>query len=220
MKEKDIINQLLNIDIDEDQLISTLAIAIRGARELGNRNVETGVLEEKYDINILDKQIENKTFLSNRFLAITNYLIIIDLIGNIFYNKSRTENSNDSFKNTLNNFTELDSKTIESLKNLRNSLAHQFSLGNDTEVFILDYSTESVNIIKSAEEIYHIGKRNKPKEDKNFTVAYYWNICELVENIFTKLIELNAKNELLLLSKYKNGENIKTYHFNSIFFVK
>lgn len=220
MKEKDIINQLLNINIDESQLISTLAIAIRGARELGNRNIDTGVLKEKYDIDVLDRQIENKTFLSNRFLAITNYLIIIDLIGNIFYNKNRTENSNDTFKNTLSNFTELDNKTINSLKNLRNSLAHQFSLGNDTEVFILDYSTESVSIIKNAEEIYHIEKRNKPKEDKNFTVAYYWNICELVENIFTKLMELNAKNELLLLNKYKNGENIKTYHFNSIFFVR
>lgn len=220
MEEKEIINNLLNIDIKENNNISTLALAIRGARELGDRNIETGALDNYYNIDALNKQIENRTFLSNKFLALTNYLIIIDLIGNIFYHKNGTENTNDTFKNALNNFTELDSKTINSLKNLRNALAHQFSLGNDTEIFVLDYSTSSDKIIASAEEIYHIGKRSVKKNDKNFTTAYYWNICELVERIFSKLLELNSINELSILSKYKVGNNVKIYHFNSIFFVK
>lgn len=220
MGEKEIINNLLNIDIKDDQMFSTLILAIRGARELGNRNVENGALDEVYDTDTLNKQIANRTFLSNKFLAITNYLIIIDLIGNIFYHKNGSENTNDTFKNALNNFTELDSKTINSLKNLRNSLAHQFSLGNDTEIFVLDYSTSSDQIIESAEEIYHIGKRKQEKNNKNFTTAYYWNICELVERIFSKLLELHGRNELSILSKYKDGNNVKIHHFNSIFFVK
>lgn len=220
MEEKEIINKLLNIDIKEDQVISTLALAIRGARELSNRNVETGDFDEIYNVAVLDKQIENRTFLSNRFLSITNYLIIIDLIGNIFYHKYGNENSNDSFKNALSNFTDLEGKTINSLKNLRNSLAHQFSLGNDTEIFILDYSTTSDKIIETADEIYHIKKRNQEKNNKNFTTAYYWNICELVENIFSKLLELNSENELLILGKFKDGNNMKKHYINSIFFVK
>ncbi|MCX8532680.1 hypothetical protein [Chryseobacterium luquanense] len=220
MEEKQFINQLLNINISEDKSVSTLAIALRGARELSNRNIETGELDKKYDVVILDKQIENKTFLSNKFLAITNYLIIIDLIGNMFYHKNGNENSNDAFKNALSNFTELDNKIINSLKNLRNSLAHQFSLGNDTEIFILDYSSTSDKIIETAEETYHIEKRNQEKNNKNFTTAYYWNICDLVETIFSKLLELNNQNELSILSKYKDGTSIKKYHLNSIFFVK
>ncbi|WP_299183186.1 hypothetical protein [uncultured Chryseobacterium sp.] len=219
MSEKECIDILLNIDINDNQNISTLALAIRGARELGNRNVENGTLDKHYNIDILDRQIENRTFLSNKFLAITNYLIIIDLIGNLFYNKNRSENTNDAFKNALSNFTNLDSKTINSLKNLRNSLAHQFSLGNETEIFVLDYSTSSDKIIESAEEIYHVRKRNVQKNEKNFTTAYFWNICELVENIFSQILILNSQNNLSILSKYKNGNNIKTHHFNSMFFV-
>lgn len=220
MEEKDIINNLLNIDIKENNSISTLALAIRGARELGNRNVETGSLDNHYNIDTLNKQINNRTFLSNKFLALTNYLIIIDLIGNIFYHKNGIENTNDTFKNALNNFTELDSKTINSLKNLRNALAHLFSLGNDAEIFVLDYSTSSDKIIESAEEIYHIGKRSVQKTDKNFTIAYYWNICELVEGIFSKLFVLNKEDELFILSKYRDDTKLKIYHFNSLFFVQ
>lgn len=220
MEEKEIINNILNIDIKDSEKISTLVLAIRGARELGSRDVETGVLIKHYDIDTLNKQIENRTFISNKFFAITNYLIIIDLIGNIFYHKNGTENTNDTFKNALSNFTELDNRTINSLKNLRNSLAHQFSLGNDTEIFVLDYSTSSDKIVEFAEEIYHIGKRSVEKNEKNFTTAYYWNICELVEGIFSKLLTFNNKNELYILSKYKIADTIKIHHFNSIFFVK
>ena len=220
MSEKEVIDNLLNIDIQESQIISTLALAIRGARELGNRNVENGKIDQQYSTDILDRQIENRTFVSSKFLALTNYLIIIDLIGNLFFHKNGSENTSDTFKNALNNFTDLDSKTINSLKNLRNSLAHQFSLGNETEIFVLDYSASSDKIIESAEEIYHVGKRNIKKNEKNFTTAYYWNICELVENIFSKILALNSQNELSILNKYKNGTSIKIHHFNSMFFVK
>ena len=220
MEKKNAITQILDINISDEKLNSTLAIALRGARELSNRNVETGKLEKKYDKDILDKQILNKTYISNRFLATTTYLIIVDLIGNIFCKINGKEIKNDNYKNALSNFTDLTSEEIDSLKHFRNSLAHQFSLGNETEVFTLDYTESSLKVIELAQEPYYITKRGDKKTEQNFTIIYYYNICEMVENIFTKLNELHSKNELSINSKYKNGETIKEFHFKSMFFVK
>ena len=219
MDESTIIKKVLNLNFDENETISTLALSLRGARELTQRNVETGEFIEEFDIQVLDRQIENLTYVSNKLIGLASYLIIIDLIGNILKKKGESE-SEDDFKQTLNHFTELHKHQKKSLKNLRNSLAHKFSLGNESEVFILDYSSESTELIENASEIYPSPLRIKQKEDKNFTTVYYNSVCNLVEDIYKKIINLNKENEIEILSKYKNGNVIKIHDFNSMYFVR
>ena len=60
----------------------------------------------------------------------------------------------------------------------------------------------------------------KQKEDKNFTTVYYNSVCNLVEDIYKKIINLNKENEIEILSKYKNGNVIKIHDFNSMYFVR
>src|SRR5690606_19913858 len=159
------------------------SIAIKNARELSGRDIITGKKNKCLNTESLERQIINNTFDGNKFLALVSYLIIIDLIGNIFKLKNKSE-IKDNFKHTLKHFnTNIDEEQIKSLKNLRNSLAHKFSLGNETEIFILDY-TENLNnnIVERSQEIYHSNIRATPKSEKNMTSINFENICELVEN--------------------------------------
>ncbi len=218
--ESDLIKKILNINYTEEWEISTLSIAIRNARELSNRYIETGERIDLINIHKLEEQIINITFESNKFLALANYLIIIDLIGNIFKKKNKAELKKDSFKHTLKHFTTLCDLKINSLKNLRNSLAHKFSLGNESEVFILDYSENSTKIIEQPSEIYPSHLRKFPKNSKNMTIAYFFDICNLVENIYIELISLDSLNQLEILSKYKIDKKIKIHDINSMYFIK
>lgn len=219
MEEFTIILKLLNLDYNNDKTISTLALSIRGARELTERNIKTGKISTVLKFEKFEKQCENLTFESNKFIGLATYLITIDLIGNLFSIKGKPQCA-DKFKQTLNQFSTLNIKQIDSLKNLRNSLAHKFSLGNESEIFEIDYSTGKTEIIECAKEIYPSIKRTKPKEDKNFTTAYFHNICNLVESIYNQLVLLNSKNEIELLKKYRNGNSIKIYDLMSMYFVK
>lgn len=218
-QETEIINRLLSLHYDKKGVISTLAVALRGARELTGRDVETGELIEGKELQHLEQQVENLTYVSNKFIGLTVYLIIIDLVGDIFKRKG-IPSSGDRYNRSLCHFSDLNQEEINSLKNLRNSLAHKFSLGNDTEIFILDYSGDSKDIIRSPEKSYNCSVRHKPKTTDNYATAYFYNICGLVEKIYTKLIELHEEGQLELLGKYKNERKLKFNHINSMFFIK
>jgi hypothetical protein len=219
MEENDAINSILNLDYSSQGKISTLSVAIRGARELCERDIINGTRNASTSLDLLEKQISNKTFISNKFLGIASYLIIIDLIGTIFKKKNFKE-SKDRFVQALNHFSNLNKQDIISLKNLRNSLAHKFSLGNESEVFVLDYSENSDKIIKPASMIYPSHMRRNPKDETNMTIVYYVKLCDFVEDIYLHLKELNESNQLEITSKYKANKKIKEFDFNPMYFVE
>lgn len=219
MNEKKVIEKILNLHHNEDNTISTLTISIRGARELTERNVETGEKLPKINIESLKKQINNITYASNKLMGIASYLIIVDLIGKIFVKKGEKE-ENDSFIQALKHFSNLNKSERESLKNLRNSVAHKFSLGNESEVFELDYSENATQIIQKAIERYPSQERKKKKEKKNTTTIFFHNTCNLVDDIYKELKKLNTTDCLGIAKKYKIGNDIKVYDFNPMYFIK
>jgi len=219
MTESEIIKNLLDINYGEDETISTLSVAIRNSRELSDREVETGKKKNLINTDRLENSIINNTYEGSKFIALANYLIIIDLIGNIFKKCNQSE-IKDGFKQTLKHFTTLDDLEIKSLKNLRNALAHKFSLGNESEVFTLDYSENSKNIIELPFENYPSHKRSLQKTEKNLTIVYFENICDLVENVYSELKCLESKNQLEILSKYKVESIINIFDIKSMYFIK
>lgn len=218
MTEKEAINLILNINNNDDESMSTLSIAIRGARELSDRDVETGVSTGR--ISSIDKYVVNNTYASNKFLSAISYLIIVDLIGSIFKKKGKRELIDNRFEQALTHFSSLEGKEKKVLKNLRNSLAHTFSLGNETEVFVLDYSTNSEVLIELAQKPYYISLRSEPKSEEHLTTVYHHNFCNLVEEIYTTLYLLNSCNDLEIVDEYKENNEIKSFHFRSIYLVK
>ena len=219
MTEDDLIKKVLNLKRNPDGSISTLTIAIRGARQLSGRNTDTGEIIPKIDLENFKKQTLGGTYESNKFMSVAMYLIIIDLIGNIFKRKGGKEQKNQRFKQALEHFSELNSNQIDSLKALRNSLAHKFSLGNESEIFTLDFSKESEDIIVPPEERYVSKNRNNKSKDENVSTAYYENICDLVENIYGELHNSSKKNQLEIVAKYKENIKLKIHDFNSMYFV-
>ena len=219
MDENKVIANVLNLNHDKKGKISTLWVALRGARELTGRNVESGKKCSTINFENIEQQCRNQTFSSNKFVGLATYLIIIDLIGNIFKHSEKKE-IKDNFIQALSHFSTLNSEEISSLKNLRNSLAHKFSLGNESEVYVLDYSTTETYLIKHAEIIYPSVKRVNKKNDKNMTTVNYDNICDLVERIYETLKVLNDNSKLEIIRKYKIESEVKIYDFNSMYFVE
>lgn len=213
--EKDIIDKLLNLNENPDSSISSLAVALKGARKIIGRDIETGELSNKSSIFL---NLGDGTFLSNQFIGITSYLIIVDLIGTIF-NKKSSKRTNEPFVNALKQFTKLKGEEIEVLKNLRNSLAHTLSLGNDSAIFELDLSSDTRKIIDLAKIQYHVENRLNGKNKDNFNTIYVNNFCDLVEKIYKELISLNEKNELEIVSKFKNKDSVKINDIKALFFI-
>ncbi len=216
MTEKEIINALLGVQ-NEDGRESTLCMTLKGARELTDRDIRTGTLLGVS--HRIESQVMNGTYGSNKFLGIAAYLIIIDLIGTLFKKKG-CDNHGRSIWHALTSFTNLGEQQRRSLAILRHSLAHTFSLGNDTEVFSLDYRSDATDIIVPAKKPYHIGVRSSAKEAEHLTTVYYGNVCQLVEEMYCRLIELHQRGELELLPQYKDRGEPKLHHIRSMFFVK
>jgi hypothetical protein len=107
---------------------SCLFLAIRDARTISGRNLKTGQQE-----NIILSS-ENTFMYPNSFISVINYLLILDMIGEIFtlkilpksFNKEKTNNIYKSLKQ----FSSLTDQEIDVFIALRNSLAHNYSLIN------------------------------------------------------------------------------------------
>ena len=118
---------------------SCLLMAIRSARYLTGRDVITGkaigICEMEYTIlkndDVTTLQLYNEHF----FSGLAMYLIAIDCIGCLFDNLTitpKTENNN-SIIRALKSFSTLDDERIEAVKDLRNTLAHNFGLATESK---------------------------------------------------------------------------------------
>jgi hypothetical protein len=225
LTETEMIEKLLNFNNNEDGTISTLSIAIRIARDLSGRDIETGEITPK-DYLKREKDIQKKTLAGKRFLALASYLIIIDLIGSVFKDSTKEEKK-DEFMHALEHFAKLEDKQRKSLKSLRNSLAHTFSLGNESEIFIVDYEKKSDKVIipriidYSNNKKDNIKNREKTKTEENYTIAYFVSICQLVEDMYEKLKQLEIENNLSIRSNLKMGTTeFLENNINARFFIK
>jgi hypothetical protein len=184
-----------NLEIKKNTY-SCLSIAIRDARMITGRNLETGEME----FNILNTE---KTFLNPySFIGIINYLLILDMIGSIFSLKNfKTEKESNIYK-ALKQFSKnINEKDIFTIIALRNSLAHNYSLANipkskkenDTKLhhFVIKNSIDEVTIKHNNK---WDGKYNS-KQDLNSTEIGAENIIALIEEVISNLkIEVEKDN--------------------------
>ena len=76
-------------------------------------------------------------FYSKWLKAIAEYLVVADLIGTLLSNKTVNKFSKNSIEHVMIKFSNLSIKEISSIKGLRNSLVHTFSLTNKSEIYKL-----------------------------------------------------------------------------------
>lgn len=186
MNEKEFIkrftSELVIEEIDKNhKRYSCLMLALTDARKLTARDQKTG--KPNYDL----LENEKSFFDPNSFICLINYLLILDLIGEVFV-KGKDKN----IMKALSKFgAEISKEDKYAIKALRNSFAHNYGLINISKnkefchKFILEFSENSL-IIKHP-EIEWDGIFNKTKSDVTSTTIYVKNLIDYIEDIWKKL---------------------------------
>jgi hypothetical protein len=186
----------------ENNRYSCLMLALTDARNLSMYNAKKGDIELEF--------FENRNSFINPFslINVINYLLILDMIGEIF-----TSNSNKTRKifNSLKRFSNLIEKDIHVIIALRNSLAHNYGLINipTHEKYNLDQrhkfmliSNRSNNLIDYP-TVPWTGEYND-RSDYSYTRIGLVNLFELVEEVYSNL-KTEVQNDPLSILSLKQG---------------
>ena len=188
MNNERMIEQLLEIkQTNNAYKQSTIIACLKSARFL----CSNGLLVDDYSKDeIIEFVFENGLYHSNVFSGVIFYLIFLDQVGNVFKPKNKTEITNKTkikgseIHKALKYFSTLNDTEIGILRELRNSLVHQFSLATDKRKFVMSIES-SCDIIKVETE----------------ATIYIPKLIELAESIFEKLLEEHNNNNLEIVIK-------------------
>jgi len=165
--------------------LSTLILLLKSARHLSGRNLKNG----DYEMNELtEENFINQTYHSFQLSGLLNYLILLEQIGSIFtpLKKNIITNSNGIYR-ALTYFSNLGDTEKQSIKALRNSLAHSFGLATDNtkkEKFKFSLSIESnTDIIRPKNWTGNY----IDKSEESITTVFIIDLINLIEDIFRKV---------------------------------
>ncbi len=202
-EEKELLGSFLGItgynSFEKDDRSSVLLVALRGARKLTGRDLNTGtLLVAGHPVDPSIEVMEEGRYYSNLLLGLTNYLIILDMLGFIFSRKDVKKDIAEEMIHSMKNFTGLlELRHIEAIKALRHSLAHNFGLANKNYIFQLDLTI--TNLIELP--VDNTGWRVKNiKKEENYTKINPIKLCNFVETAYKNLIQQFEHDNLKLKS--------------------
>lgn len=189
---------------------SCLLMAIRSARYLTGREIITGkaigICEMEYNVLNKDEVTTHQLYNEHFFSGLAMYLIAIDCIGCLFDNKTTLSEEKNSIGRALTSFSSLDKVRIEAVKDMRNTLAHNFGLATENILpngnpkkckhkFTLSFSDDAEAIKMPTTE--WDGDYNN-KEETTSTIIGVAAFCELMESIIANVYECNKNGQLKL----------------------
>lgn len=196
-----VIKFVTSLEIEKNRY-SCLMLALSDARKLSMYDAKTGDIDLEF--------FENKNSFINPFslINVINYLLILDMIGEIFISDS---NKTRKIFNSLKKFSSLIEKDIHVIVALRNSLAHNYGLINipkfgnlsQRHKFML-ISNRSSNLIEYP-TISWTGEFND-RSDYSYTRIGLINLFELVEEVYSNL-KIKVLNDPLSILSLKQGVN-------------
>lgn len=181
---------------------STVKLLLLGAREFSGRNIESGIYEYK-DLN--DYDFLNELYLVKRFNGILLYLILLELLGNLFQSNTEEVKGNGIERALFLFSKKITGNKIDALKNLRNSLAHRFSLcteikGSNMFKYTLNWDTDDEEQIITL-PIKSWNGDYKESDESTFTTIYVQSLTDEIEKIYNRaLLELKEKKVKLAIS--------------------
>lgn len=201
MKNEEVLKKIFNYNQpfqrDGVEVYSMIIYVLRSARYLSGVDLETA----KFDISNTFKTLENDLYFSFQFSGILNYLILLEQIGSLVEPKDKIKSTNEKgIKRCLFYFSELDDEERTILYQLRNSLAHRFSLAteknNNPHKFAISIEDNDKVIEKSL--VQWDGNYSNKNENASTTI-YLRNLIILVESIFENIQEMAKKEKLNLV---------------------
>ncbi|MBL4586663.1 MAG: hypothetical protein JKX84_06375 [Flavobacteriales bacterium] len=201
---------LLGLSEDCDKKRSTLIMALRGARHLTGRDLLTGVpKDEKSGANLESDMVWEAGYGPTVLIGLVFYLILLETLGSLFVRKksSKSENLGDGITHALSNFSnpKLGTDEIKGIEALRNCLAHKFSLGNDTHIFSLSTEFNQLIELPKNEDKWH-GKLDK--KEKYYTKINEVKMCQLVEDVFAKMVGEFEIGNLIVKKKHRKSMEV------------
>jgi hypothetical protein len=173
----------------EPNRYSCLLIALRDARMVTGRNLETGKIG--YDI------LENSSsFLSPySFIGVINYLLVLEIIGTVFEFKAFTTKKTNNIYKALKQFTLLKKNDIDTIISLRNSLAHNYGLANipndpkenNTKRHIFKLINTENSPLIAYPKIYWDGNFKNKLED-SYTMISVHPLFDTIEDVYSTVI--------------------------------
>ena len=178
---------------------SCLLMAIRSARYLTGRDVVTGkalgIGEMEYNVLKKDDVQMYQLYYEHFFSGIAMYLIAIDCIGCLFDNTEIMSKENNGIGRALENFSLLDKDKIEAIKDLRNTLAHNYGLATENTLpngrpkkhkhkFTLSFSDKK-EAIRTPKRDWDGDYNNK--KQSNFTIIGIPSFCDTIESIIANV---------------------------------
>ena len=203
MNNKDFIKKFVNSLKIEENRYSCLLIALQDARIITGRDIKNG--------NIKNEILESEQHFLNphSFIGIINYLLVLELIGEIFKTKTfSTKKKNNIYKALMQFHATINEKDIDTIIALRNSLAHNYGLINiphnskedDTKLhkFTL-LNTPNTNLIEYPERKW--SKQYSDHSEETSTKISVIKLQNLVESTYNNLkTEINNDNATISLS--------------------
>lgn len=187
---------------------SCLLMAIRSARYLTGRDVITGkalgIGEMEYNVLKKDEVQTHQLYNEHFFTGIAMYLIALDCIGCLFENTTiKPVDDNNSIVRALESFSALKNKEIEAVKDLRNTLAHNFGLATESKggakktkhKFTLSFS-DKAEAIKLPKKDWDGDFGNKKQSCS--TIIGVSAFCNLAESIIANVYDSYEKGLLKL----------------------
>ncbi len=187
---------------------SCLLMAIRSARYLTGRDVITGkalgIGEMEYNVLKKDEVQTHQLYNEHFFTGIAMYLIALDCIGCLFENTTiKPLDDNNSIVRALESFSALKNKEIEAVKDLRNTLAHNFGLATESKggakktkhKFTLSFS-DKAEAIKLPKKDWDGDFGNKKQSCS--TIIGVSAFCNLAESIIANVYDSYEKGLLKL----------------------
>lgn len=189
----------------EENRFSCLFRAITDARILNGRDPITG----KYKGHILGCEKNNLYLGPNSFIGLISYLLILDMIGEIFRLKTEKKSKKSKIYLALNQFANgLREKDIYTIVALRNSLAHNYGLVNipdNREHYENSRHKFSLMNFENESLIEYPTKKWEgnfsDKEIESSTIISVPKLIEQIESVYSELIfQIESNNVSLNLS--------------------
>ena len=180
---------------------STIILLLRSSRKLFGCDLKTGIYN-KNELN--EENYENETYQSFQFTGLINYLILLEQFGSIFKpkNQLKIKEKNGIFC-SLKYYSSLSIDQIETIRSLRNSLAHKFGLATEKKqnkkpprkfIISIEHNPEIVKLPK----IDWAGVFTD-KSQQSSTTIHIINLITLIESIYQQMVTDNNSNNLALI---------------------
>tara|TARA_R110000787_G_scaffold48953_11_gene117558 strand:+ start:179 stop:826 length:648 start_codon:yes stop_codon:yes gene_type:complete len=200
MTETKFLKDFITVKIQDEKISSTFSKALKDARLITGRDLTTGKSK-----NFLLQNSNGQILKPYSPIGILNYLIVLEMIGNLFHPFDESNTNGKGIPAALRQFSKLNEKEQFTIDAFRNGLAHGYSLINIPSNPKYNDNSRHRFVYTAFHDIPIIKFPTKPwngmfsdEYDNSSTWIQLNELFELIEQIISKVDSGIENNEVKL----------------------